>query len=155
MRARTVAGVLAVLVLFYAFALGDRGVFLVRVGIRDGQVGDVLFGVGVLLLPLVGVILLWQEVRFGRAAERLGRRLAGEGGLPEVEQLPRLPSGRVDAAAADAAFDRWAAEAEASPDDWRVWYRLGIAYGDARDTARGRSALRKAIALEERERARG
>jgi hypothetical protein len=151
-RARTVAAVLVLLVLFYAVALGDRGVYLVRVGLRDGQPGDVAFGVGVLLLPLVGVVLLWQEVRFGRSTERLGRRLAEEGGLPEETDLPRLPSGRVDREAADRVFDRRAAEAEAAPDDWRAWYRLGLAYGDAGDTARGRAAMRRAIALEEGER---
>jgi hypothetical protein len=151
-RARTVAAVLVLLVLFYAVALGDRGVYLVRVGLRDGEVGDVLFGVGVLLLPVVGVVLLWHEVRFGRATERLGRRLAEEGGLPQDDELPRLPSGRVDRAAADAVFERRAAEAEAAPHDWRVWYRLGLAYGDAGDTGRGRRAMRRAIALEEGER---
>lgn len=151
MRARTVAAVLVLLVLFYAVALGDRGVYLVRVGLRDGEVGDVLFGVGVLLLPLVGIILIWHEVRFGRATERLGRRLADEGGLPD-DEMPRRPSGRVDRAAADAVFERRAAEAEATPDDWRVWYRLGLAYGDAGDTARGRRAMRRAIALEQGER---
>lgn len=151
MRARTVAAVLVLLVLFYAVALGDRGVYLVRVGLRDGEVGDVLFGVGVLLLPLVGIILIWHEVRFGRATERLGRRLADEGGLPD-DEMPRRPSGRVDRAAADAVFERRAAEAEATPDDWRVWYRLGLAYGDAGDTARGRRAMRRAIALEDGER---
>ena len=151
MRARTVAALLVLLVLFYAVALGDRGVYLVRVGLRDGEVGDVLFGVGVLLLPLVGIILVWHEVRFGRSTERLGRRLADEGGLPD-DDMPRRPSGRVDRAAADVVFERRAAEAEATPDDWRVWYRLGLAYGDAGDTARGRRAMRRAITLEDGER---
>lgn len=143
---------LALLVVFYAVAIGDRGVYLVRVGLRDGEPGDVAFGVGVLLLPLVGLVLLVQELRFGRATERLARRLAAEGGFADSRPLPRLPSGRLDPAAADREFDRRAAEAEEAPDDWRVWYRLGIAYGDARDTARGRRALRRAIALEEAER---
>lgn len=153
MRARTVAVLLVLLVLFYAFALGDRAVYLVRVGLRDGEIGNIAFGVGVLLLPVVGLVLVWGEVRFGLDTERLGRRLAEEGGLPEVEPLPRLPSGRVDPKAADQAFERWAAEADAAPEDWRSWYRLGLAYGEARDTARGRQSMRRAIALEKAERA--
>jgi cytochrome c-type biogenesis protein CcmH/NrfG len=152
-RARTVAALLVLLVLFYAFALGDRAVYLIRVGLRDGDLGNVAFGAGVLLLPVVGLVLVWGEVRFGLDTERLGRRLAEEGGLPQAEPLPRLPSGRVDPEAADEAFERWAAEADAAPDDWRSWYRLGLAYGDARDTSRGRQAMRRAIRLEQAERA--
>src|ERR687892_539486 len=33
------------------------------------------------------------------------------------------------------------------PDDWRSWFRLAIAYHDARDTSRARKAMQRAIAL--------
>jgi cytochrome c-type biogenesis protein CcmH/NrfG len=80
------------------------------------------------------------------ATQRLGEQLAAEGGLP-ADDLPRRPSGRVDRDAADAVFARRRAEAEAAPDDWRSWYRLGIAYDDAGDRRRAREAMRKAITL--------
>ncbi|MGT2424635.1 hypothetical protein [Amnibacterium kyonggiense] len=61
--------------------------------------------------------------------------------------LPRRASGRVERAAADADFGPWADGAEAAPDDWRAWLRLGIAYDNAGDRRRARAAIRRAIAL--------
>jgi len=131
----------ALLVVFFG-VLVWRGLLLVR----GGRPEFVLLGIGVLILPVVGGWLLAQEWRFGLAAQRLGRALEAEGGLP-VDDLPRRPSGRVDRAAADAAFAARRAEVEAAPADWRVWYRLAVAYADAGDTRRGRGAMRHAIRL--------
>ena len=114
---------------------------------RTGSVAGYLLGLGVLLLAGVGGFLVAAEVAFGAGAERLGRQLATEGALP-VDDLPRRPSGRVEREAADARFEIYKAEVEADPTDWRAWYRLGVTYGDAGDTSRGRRAVRKAIALE-------
>jgi cytochrome c-type biogenesis protein CcmH/NrfG len=89
---------------------------------------------------------LWRELSFGLATERLARELAERGALP-VDDLPRRPSGRVDRNAADAAFDRFRQEAEAHPDDWGAWFRLGTAYDAAGDRRRARAAVRHAIEL--------
>nr|WP_242606022.1 hypothetical protein [Frankia sp. Cppng1_Ct_nod] len=144
-KARQVVAVLVVAAVFYLGLIGWRGVQLLTESswIARGM------GVGVLLLPVVGVMVVVRELQFGRATERLDRRM-GEGRIGEDAgpELPRRPSGRVDRAAADAVFDRRRAEVEAAPRDWHVWYRLAVAYGDAGDTRRGRSAMRHAIALE-------
>jgi len=117
--------------------------------IATGRPAGVLLGVGVLLLVVLGAVLLVGEVQFGIATQRLGERLAEEGGLPEVPaDAPRLPSGRLTRDAADALFAVRRAEVEAAPQDWRAWFRLGTAYGDARDTPRGRTAMRRAVRLE-------
>jgi Flp pilus assembly protein TadD len=50
-------------------------------------------------------------------------------------------------AAADAFFERIRAETEASPDDWRSWFRLALAYDAAGDRTRARAAARHALAL--------
>ncbi len=142
MRARSVALGLAAVLVCYLAAVGYRGVLLVR----DGRPAFVLLGLGVLLLPLVGAWVVIAELRFGRRTEELARTLSAEGGLP-VDELRRTPSGRVDRASADEVFARRRSEVEAAPDDWRTWYRLGVAYGDAGDRARGRRALRHAIRL--------
>lgn len=116
---------------------------------RAGSLAGALLGVGVLLLVAVGGVLLYGEARFGLDTERLGRRLSEEGGLPEIPaDIPRSPSGRITREAADALFEPRRAEVEQHPGDWRAWFRLGTAYGDARDTARGRSAMRRAVRLE-------
>ena len=64
------------------------------------------------------------------------------------------PSGRVVRAEGDAVFPAYRADAEAHPDDWRVWFRLGLAYDAAGDRRRAREAVRTAIRLESAERAR-
>lgn len=142
MRARISYTVSAVVLVFYFVLVGDRGVLL----IADGRPVTVAFGVAVLVLPLIGAWFLWQTTRFARDAGRLGRELEAEGGLP-VDDLARTPSGRIDRDAADAAFARRQAETEAAPDDWRTWFRLAVAYFDARDTPRARKAMQRAIAL--------
>lgn len=142
MRAKVVVAVLVVAFAFYAITIGWRGALLVA----DGRPAAVLLGIGVLLLPVVAGWAVWREVRFGLASERLAGELAAEGGLV-VDDLPRRPSGRVDRAAADAAFEPLRRQAEQMPDDWRSWYRLATAYDAAGDRRRARSAARRAMAL--------
>lgn len=140
MRTKLVVAALLMAFAFYAVTIGWRGVLLVR----DGRAAAVALGIGVLLLPLVAGWAVWREVRFGLATERLGRMLHAEGGLP-VDDLPRRPSGRVDRAAADAAFAPYRMAVERNPDDWRGWYRLATAYDAAGDRRRARLAARQAI----------
>lgn len=122
---------------------------------RTGQLDGALLGLGVLLLVVVGGLLVLGEVRFGLDSQRLGERLAQEGGLPSLpEDAERLPSGRISRESADALFEVRKAETEAAPEDWRAWFRLADAYGLARDTPRGRRAMRTAIRLERAERSR-
>jgi len=137
----TVAVLVAVLVVYFVLT-GQRAWML----LRSGEPVLMLLGLGVLILPIVGAVLVAAEVRFGLATQRLGERLADEGGLP-ADDLPRRPSGRVDRDAADEVFARRRAEAEAAPADWRSWFRLGIAYDDAGDRRRAREAMRRAITL--------
>ena len=126
----------------YLLAVGQRGVLL----ILDGRPTFVLLGVGVLILPLLGAWIVVKELSFGRSTERLGAELAAAGDLP-ADNLPRRPSGRVDRAAADAAFADYQREVEATPGSWAAWFRLGLAYDAAGDRARARRAMRFAIAL--------
>lgn len=114
--------------------------------ITAGDPVTIVMGIAVIVIPLVGAWLLWRELAFGLGMQRMGRALAAEGGLP-VDDLPRTPSGRPVREAADARFVLRQAEVEAAPQDWRAWYRLGIAYDEARDRKRARAAMRTALAL--------
>ncbi|MDT0269273.1 hypothetical protein RM844_23590 [Streptomyces sp. DSM 44915] len=134
--------VVSALLVGYLALAGHRAVLL----IREGTWVTLTLGVAVLALPLIGGWFLWRSFRFVLHANRLGRELDAAGGLP-VDDLPRTPSGRIDQAAADAAFAERRAEVEARPEDWRCWFRLAIAYHDARDTPRARRAMEHAIAL--------
>jgi hypothetical protein len=109
-------------------------------------------GVALLVLPIVGAWALAAELVFAFRAERLLGMLRAEGGLP-VDDLPRLPSGRPDHEAADAQFPLYQAEAEVSPQSWRAWFRLSLAYDASGDRTRARWAMRESIRLERAERA--
>jgi hypothetical protein len=99
-------------------------------------------------LPLLGAWMVVATWRSGTQIQRLARRLEAEGGLPEVSDLPRRPSGRVDRAAADEWFEQRRAELEQHPEDWRHWYRLAYAYDIAGDRRRARATMRRAVDLE-------
>jgi len=145
MSAKRTAILVAAVFVAYAVLLGWRGVLL----IGTGDPVAVGLGIAVLIIPLLGGYLVWREVQFGRRTEALARELEASGGLP-VDDLPRRPSGRIDRAAADQAFLKYQAEAEAAPDDWRVWFRLSTAYDAAGDRKRARSTMRTAIAHHDR-----
>ncbi|MDI5965344.1 hypothetical protein [Streptantibioticus silvisoli] len=142
MRAKITYFVTAAVLVVYFVLAGDRGILL----IEAGSPVTVPLGVAVLVLPLIGVWFLWQTTRFATSADRLARELDAEGGLP-VDELVRTPAGRIDRDSADAVFVRRRSETEAAPDDWRSWFRLAVAYHDARDTPRARKAMQRAIAL--------
>ena len=142
MRAKITYFVLAAVLLFYFALVGSRGVML----IQNATPVTVTFGVSVLVLPLIGLWFLWHTTAFARNASRLARELEAEGGLP-VDELVRTPGGRIDRDSADQVFAKRQAETEAAPEDWRSWFRLAVAYFDARDTPRARKAMQHAIAL--------
>lgn len=144
MRAKLTYAVTAAVLVFYFVLVGSRGVML----IESGTVVTVTFGTAVLILPVIGLWFLWKSTQFVRAANRLAAQLDAEGGLP-VDELRRTPGGRIDRDSADEVFTRRKAETEDSPDDWRSWFRLAVAYHDARDTPRARKAMQRAIALHE------
>lgn len=117
--------------------------------LTTGDPVQVGVGVGIVLLVVVGLVLVAGEVRLGAESARLARRLEAEGGLPyDPPGVVRLASGRLEKDDADVVFEQRRAEVEAAPDDWRAWWRLAAAYGDARDPRRGRRAMRKAVSLE-------
>jgi cytochrome c-type biogenesis protein CcmH/NrfG len=140
--ARRTALLLVGLLIVYLVLVGWRGALLVR----TGDPVAVALGLAVLALPIVAAVVVAREVRFGVATQRMARELEATGGLP-VDDLPRRPSGRVVREAADATFAGRRAEVEATPEDWRAWYRLAVAYDDAGDRRRARDAMRYAARL--------
>ncbi|GGR45671.1 MULTISPECIES: hypothetical protein [Streptomyces] len=113
-----------------------------------GEPAAMGMGAVAFLLPCVGGWFLWKNTSFARRANRLAAELEAEGGLP-VDELKRTQGGRIDRDSADEVFARRKAETEETPEDWRCWFRLAVAYHDARDTPRARKAMQRAIALHE------
>ncbi|MEV0027734.1 hypothetical protein [Nocardia sp. NPDC050793] len=146
-----VVGLIAALVLalaFYFLLLGRISFAL----IDSGKPAGVAMGVGVLLLPIIGVWVVAATVRAALAHQHLARRIHEEGLELDTSTLARRPSGRIERAAADELFEQVKQEWEADPDNWRVSYRLARAYDYAGDRTRARETMRRAVALEKLER---
>lgn len=127
----------------YVWLVAGRAVALVRTGEPVG----IGLGVAFAVLPLLVLGLVAREWALAIDVQRMADTLADRGELP-VDDLPRSPGGRIDRAAATAAFEAARAEAEgADPDDWGAWYRLAFAYDAAGDRRRARATLRHASRL--------
>lgn len=134
---------MAALLLMYIVLIGWRAVQFVA----TGEPIAVAMGIALIVLPIVGAWALGRELLFGVRSQRLVGVLEAEGNLPE-EVLPTRASGRPLRDAADEDFARFQAETEDAPEDWRAWFRLGLAYDASGDRRRARKAIIHAIALE-------
>ncbi len=150
MSARIGALVMAALVVLYLVFVGQYAFLLVT----SQQPAAITLGIALGVLPFIGAWLLAAELLFVVRGQRLVRLLRDEGGLP-VDDLPRLPSGRIDPVAADNEFPRYREEVENEPGSWRAWLRLGLAYDASGDRRRARWATRRAISLERSARSSG
>ena len=145
MKARTSA----FLVVAFTAVLGAYMVVRAVDLFRTGDLAGSLLGVGVLMLVLVTTLLVAGEVRLGLASQRLAEQLHDEGALPyDPPGIARTASGRLSKDDADAIYELRKGDVEAAPQDWRVWWWLAAAYGEARDPKRGRRAMRTAVTLE-------
>lgn len=132
MRQRILVAVLVAITAAYCWGLLWLAWGFSRAG---GAVGwGLAVSVGILLVLTVWVI--WREVLFGMAAARLSRRYAPPAG---TEGTAREEFERARAALQ---------EDDGTDQDWRAWFRLGLAYDALRDRRQARAALRRAIALE-------
>lgn len=144
LRIQILIGFFCVALVVYFVLLGRSAITL----IVTGQPVSIALGVGVLLLPVVGMWAMVATLRAGLAHQRLAR-LAGEAGMElDITDMPRMRSGRIQRDAADALFDVVRCEVDAEPDNWMRWYRLARAYDYAGDRGRARAAMRKAVALQ-------
>ena len=142
MRTKVAVALMVALLVLYLVVAVRYGVLLIGVG-EPAAVG---IGIALFVLPVIAGWALITELRFAVHAERLGARLEAAGELP-TDELPVLPSGRLDRTAAAEIFPTYQAATEAAPDDWRAWFRLGLAYDAAGDRRRARWATRVAIRL--------
>ncbi|MFC7962999.1 hypothetical protein [Rhodococcoides kroppenstedtii] len=146
-RVVTVIAVLVVVLGVYFVLLGGRGIELIRLGTPVG----IGLGIGVLLLPLIGLWIVGATLMAGFRHQHLAQRARDEGRELDVDDLPRMPSGRIQRDAADELFACVKAEYEAAPDSWLTNYRLARAYDYAGDRSRARDIMRRAVELERAE----
>lgn len=137
------AAISIALLLIYVLVLGQWALGL----IGSGKTIGISMGILVLTFPAMGVWVVYRELKFGLAAERLGKSLEDKNQWP-VFQLELRPSGRPTKESAAENFKAFAKRAEENPGDWKSWFALSLAYDAAGDRPRARKAMAKAIALE-------
>lgn len=145
LRTQLLIGFMCVALIVYFVLLG-RAAFIL---IGSGEVAPIGLGLAILLLPVIGVWVLFATLRAGLAHQRLARKAREHGMELDVSDLPRRASGRIERDAADALFRTVRAELEADPDNWLRWYRLARAYDYAGDRSRARETMKKAVEMEE------
>lgn len=134
-------GFLVVALCVYFVLLGWRGFGL----IATGEVPAILLGVGVIILPVIGVWLVYATLRAGLEHQKLARIMKDEGRELDISELPRRASGRIERDAADELFAQVKAEWEANPSDWHNTYRIARAYDYAGDRSRAREMMKRAV----------
>ncbi|MDQ0613115.1 hypothetical protein QF046_000756 [Microbacterium sp. W4I4] len=124
-------------------------VIAVWLGVMFFSVGTALsigMGVALVIIAPIGAWALVRELLFGFSADRLGRILDGEGGMPEApEQL--TPSGRLRREDVEPLIAQYATSVEADAEDWRARYRLGVVQDAAGRRKDARASIREAIRL--------
>ncbi len=139
-----IIGVMVLVLGFYFYLLGSRGVSL----IQNGGAVSIGLGIGVIILPVLGVWIVWATLKAGFDHQHLASRVRDEGLELDVSELPKRPSGRIDRTAADEMFAQVKGEWEEDPDNWRNSYRLARAYDYSGDRGRARETMKRAVALE-------
>jgi tetratricopeptide (TPR) repeat protein len=144
LRIQLLIGFMCVALVVYAVMLGRAALVFITSG-RPAAIG---LGAAILIMPAIGIWVMVTTLKAGLAHQRLAR-LAREAGMElDVAELPRMPSGRIQRAAADALFEKVRNELESDPGNWRRWYRLARAYDYAGDRTRARETMKKAVQLE-------
>ncbi len=133
-------GFMVVAIAVYLGLLSRSAIRLIQSG---GAVGIGL-GVGVLILPIIGVWVTAQTLRAGIEHQRMAAAVAEAGRELDVSGLARRPSGRIEREAAEELFAQVKVEWEADPSDWMSSYRIARAYDYAGDRKRAREMMGRA-----------
>lgn len=142
MISRIGVGVMALCLALYIVVVGQRSVLM----LTTGEPIAIAIGVALIVMPLIGAWALVREMQFGFAADKLGRTLDAEGGMPQAE-TDLTPSGRIAKADIEPLIERYSAEADAAPTEWRARFRLGVVQDAAGRRKDARASIREAIRL--------
>lgn len=141
--ARPIVVVIAFLVIalcVYFVLLGRTAVQL----IGQGSIVSIGLGIGVFLLPLIGIWMVYSTLKSGLEHQRMVAAAQDLGRDLDTDSLPRRPSGRIEKDAAMELFEEVKKEWESDPSDWVSTYRIARAYDYAGDRSRAREMMKRA-----------
>lgn len=114
--------------------------------IATGSAIGVVMGLLVFTFPILGLWVIFRELKFGIRVEAMGKELEDAREWP-VFQLVLRPSGRPTKESANENFETYAKLAEKAPNNWKSWFALSLAYDACGDRPRARKAMASAIKL--------
>lgn len=131
----------AALLLYIAVAVWFAVLFF-----SGGTAVAIGMGIALIVIAPIGAWAMLRELIFGFSADRLGRILDSEGGMPAAP-TELLPSGRLRREDADPMVAQYLASVDVDAGDWRAFYRLGIVQDAAGRRKDARGNIREAIRL--------
>lgn len=94
-------------------------------------------GISVLILPLIGTILVFREIRFGRLSYQMGQ-------LIDISYLPTNGmSDELKQANLDSAIEK----AKTEMSSWQAWYSVALAYDLVSERKLAREAMHYSVEL--------
>ncbi|MFM1786300.1 MAG: hypothetical protein RL228_250 [Actinomycetota bacterium] len=112
----------------------------------ESSISNSIMSIAVFAIIGITGALIVREIMFGYRISQMSTILDAEQ-LLLPDDLPHTASGQTEKSAADERFKLISKEVETNPDSWRAWFRVAIAYDEARDRKRARAAMRQAEKL--------
>lgn len=112
----------------------------------ESSLSTSIMSIAVLVIVGITGALIIREILFGLHISQMSTVLEAEQ-LLLPDDLPHTASGQTEKGAADERFQLISKEVETNPDSWRAWFRVAMAYDEARDRKRARAAMRQAEKL--------
>jgi len=131
--ARRIAIILSLILSVYLFFAASRGLDLLRA--EDS--GVKALGLAVLILPLLGVIVVIREIRFGRTSYQMGQTI-NESYLPMSDLTD--DEKKIN-------LDQVIARAKNELTSWQAWYSVALAYDLLNERKLAREAMRHSVEL--------
>lgn len=94
-------------------------------------------GIAVLVLPLLGIILVFREIRFGKLSYEMGQTISEE----------HLPLKEATEEQRKEFLENSIAKAKADMDNWQAWYAVALGYDLLHERKFARDAMQYSVEL--------
>ena len=131
--ARRIALILAAILGVYLVFAASRGIDLLK---SDDPAVKGL-GVAVLILPLIGTILVYREIKFGKLSYEMGQQIS-ETFLPITE---------LDDAARKIFLESAIEKTKNDMENWQAWYSVALGYDLLHERRLARDAMQYSVEL--------
>lgn len=131
--ARRIALILAGILGVYLVFAASRGLDLLK---SDDPAVKGL-GVAVLILPLIGTILVYREIKFGKLSYEMGQS------IPETY----LPTTELDDQARKEFLESAIEKTKSDMENWQAWYSVALGYDLLQERRLARDAMQYSVEL--------